>query len=136
MSIKELEKISFASKVDNIRIAEGFIESKCTEYNIGEEVFPNILLATTEAVNNAIVHGNKLNNKIEVELMLLKENDAIHITVTDRGNGFDYLNLPDPTAPENLEKEHGRGVFMMRSLADDVEFERGGSTVVLKFLLK
>jgi len=133
MSLKELEKISFASKVDNISIAEGFIETKCTEHNIGEDVFPNILLATTEAVNNAIVHGNKLNSEFNVELMLVRENTEVKVVVTDHGTGFDYINLPDPTAPENLEKENGRGVFMMRSLADEVSFERNGATVVLKF---
>lgn len=135
MSLKELEKISFASKVDNISIAEGFIESKCIEHNIGEEIFPNILLATTEAVNNAIVHGNKKNSEVNVELMLVRENSEVKVVVADSGGGFDYLNLPDPTAPENLEKENGRGVFMMRSLADDVVFERNGATVVLKFAL-
>jgi len=56
--------------------------------------------------------------------------------VRDFGSGFDFNNLPDPTAPENVEKINGRGIYLMRSLAEDVVFDNGGNTVSIYFTKK
>jgi serine/threonine-protein kinase RsbW len=86
-------------------------------------------------LNNAIVHGNGGLRQKNVELVVREDSQAVVFEVKDEGAGFDYANLPDPTAPENLEKPNGRGVFLMRSLADEVEFFDNGSRVELRFKL-
>ena len=87
----------------------------------------------TEAVNNAIVHGNKKDKDLLVKVSLAENGQVFCFNVIDAGPGFDYGNLPDPTAPENIEKEHGRGIFLMRNLADDVEFGDYGRSVSIYF---
>jgi serine/threonine-protein kinase RsbW len=85
-------------------------------------------------VNNAIVHGNKLqkDRKVKVTFEVI-DDKVIRFTVEDEGPGFDYEHLPDPTAPENIEKPHGRGVFLMRQLSDRCEFLDAGRVVILDF---
>jgi serine/threonine-protein kinase RsbW len=68
-----------------------------------------------------------------VELAIGDGSEQFCFKVKDCGNGFDYENLPDPTAPENLLKENGRGIFLMKNLADEVLFENNGNTVHLIF---
>ena len=123
----------FASNTENIRIVENLVEDLVAEYSISEEFYGNILIALTEAVNNAIVHGNKLDPSKEVTLICRAEDKKLIFTIEDEGPGFDYDNLPDPTAPENIEKPNGRGVFLMRNLADDCEFQEDGKIVQLEF---
>ncbi len=135
MSVVELSNISFSASLDNLAVAENCVEKVCSELNISEEVFPNILLACTEAVNNAIQHGAKRKASERVFMSISKNDKYLQIVVRDNGSGFDFTNLPDPTAPENLEKESGRGVFLMRSLADEVGFQNNGAEVVLRFLV-
>jgi serine/threonine-protein kinase RsbW len=89
----------------------------------------------TEAVNNAIRHGNRNDPKLNVALSLMLENDLIKFRVEDEGQGFDYHHLPDPTSPENLEKPGGRGIFLMKHLSDEVEFQDNGRVVELSFYM-
>ena len=91
------------------------------------------MIATLEAVNNAIVHGNKQNPELDVQISCNKIEKQVFLIVTDQGPGFDFTDIPDPTAPENIEKIHGRGVFLMEKLSDGVEFLRNGSEIKLTF---
>lgn len=125
--------ININSDLAELHKVENFIDEFCRSNNFNEDHFGNIIIAVTEAVNNAIVHGNNNTPSKSIKVGTELENAVLKFSIEDEGNGFDYDNLPDPTAPENLEKEHGRGVFLMRSLADDVEFENKGSKVVLTF---
>ena len=93
------------------------------------------MIAVTESVNNAILHGNKSDNKKNVSLHLLLEKSQIRFTVEDQGTGFDFDNLPDPTLPENLSKPGGRGIFLMKNLCDEVAFKNEGRTAELCFYL-
>jgi serine/threonine-protein kinase RsbW len=111
------------------------IEDVCDLFEVGEDNFGNILIAVTEAVNNAIQHGNKLDPAKDIQISFKSNNKEICFKVQDEGNGFDYTRIPDPTAPENIEKPHGRGIFLMNSLADKVEFADNGKTVTLSFNL-
>lgn len=129
------QKISFPSVADNIGLVEKLINEICAAYGISEDHYGNILVAVTEAVNNAMQHGNKLDPGKKVNLSFLANDSSLMFEVTDQGPGFDYLNLPDPTNPENLEKPHGRGVFLMRHLADKVEFSDNGRSVQLNFMI-
>lgn len=129
-------KLSFPSKAENLNQVEVLINSVCKEFEVNEDYYGNILIALTEAVNNAIHHGNKSNPNKEVRISFDTVDSVLKFTIEDDGPGFDYDNLPDPTDPQNIEKPHGRGVFLMRNLADDIEFEDEGATVLMSFNLE
>ena len=128
-------RIEFPARAENITLAEKLIDEACTEHGIHESRYGNILIAQTEAVNNAIQHGNRLDAGKNVTLGYSLDEGRIVFVVRDEGPGFDHDNLPDPTDPQNLEKPHGRGVFLMRRLADDVAFKDNGATVAMSFSL-
>jgi serine/threonine-protein kinase RsbW len=130
------QRIDFPAKAENIGLAEKLIDEACARHGVHESLYGNILIALTEAVNNAIHHGNGLDPAKTVSLGYEVKDDRIIFLVGDEGPGFDFGNLPDPTDPQNIEKPHGRGVFLMRALADNVEFADNGSTVALSFSLK
>lgn len=134
MIMPETEKvIEFASNTDNISLVEKLVDKVCEQFKIKEDFYGNILIALTEAVNNAIVHGNKLDEAKMVRVIVSEDEHVLKFQITDEGPGFDYDNLPDPTAPENIEKPNGRGVFLMRNLADRCAFEDDGRVVELEF---
>jgi serine/threonine-protein kinase RsbW len=103
--------------------------------SLNEDYYGNILIAVTEAVNNAVVHGNGLEDSKKVKVQVNKEKERLMFVVEDQGTGFDFDNLPDPTAPENIEKPDGRGIFLMKNLSDEVEFENKGSKVCITFVV-
>ncbi len=127
--------IKIASEPQNIAQVESFIDDACSQYNVSEESYGNILISLTEAANNAIIHGNKSNRNKEIEIIADFDSERRKLTffIKDSGNGFDYKSLPDPTAPENLDRPCGRGVFLMMQLADLVIFSDNGSTVEMQF---
>jgi serine/threonine-protein kinase RsbW len=126
-------ELRFDSKPENIAVVERLIDQLSEEHSIIPEHYGNVLIAMTEGVNNAIVHGNKLDPAKSVTVVCAIDGKNIIFRITDEGPGFDYNNLPDPTAPENIEKPHGRGVFLMRHLADECAFEDDGRIVELTF---
>ncbi|HEU4718674.1 MAG TPA: ATP-binding protein [Bacteroidia bacterium] len=129
------QKISISSVPGNIGIIEKLINEICTACNVSEDYYGNILVAVTEAVNNAMQHGNRYDPQKNVNLNVSATDNALMFSISDQGPGFDYNNLPDPTNPENLEKPNGRGVFLMRHLADKVEFSDNGKSVSLEFVI-
>jgi serine/threonine-protein kinase RsbW len=129
------QRISFPSKAENLNVVEQMINTVCEEHEVNEDYYGNILIALTEAVNNAIHHGNKSNPSKEVALEFVSDETTLSFIIEDEGPGFDYNNLPDPTDPQNIEKPHGRGVFLMRNLADNIEFLNDGSKVKMDFNL-
>ena len=132
--MEKLLKIS--SKIDNLRKVEKLVDEMSAEYNISSDVYGNVLIAVLEAANNAVLHGNKLDESKMVTFFIKMENRILYIRVEDEGGGFDYMNVPDPTAPENIENVNGRGIFLMEKLSDRIEFSRNGATVDLEFNLK
>jgi serine/threonine-protein kinase RsbW len=132
-----VKTIKFPSKPENISIVEKFVDDLRSEVNIGDDVYGNILISLTEAANNAMLHGNKADEKKEVEIQygLDDRGKNLSFIIKDQGPGFDYNSLPDPTAPENLERTSGRGVFLMMQLADMVVFSDKGATVEMQFRL-
>ena len=128
-----MQELSFKSKPENIAIVERLIDEICEKHSVVEEHYGDILIAMTEGVNNAIVHGNKLDIRKNVSVEYETRKKDLFFRITDEGPGFDYDNLPDPTAPENLERPNGRGVFLMRNLADECTFEDDGRVVEIVF---
>ncbi len=131
--IQKQEMLVLSSEPKNVSKVEPFIERLVGKYHIRPDVYGNILITLTEAVTNAIVHGNASNSKKNVEVSLQKAENNLTFIISDEGKGFDYSNLPDPTAPENLLKVGGRGVFLMKQLSDLVIFSNNGSTVEIQF---
>jgi len=121
------------SSIENLRLVEKFIDDISMELSLSNEIYGNILIATLEAANNAIIHGNKQDSNLEVEIDLDKNEEGLFLTIKDQGKGFDFNNIPDPTSPENLEKINGRGVFLMEKLSDGLEFLENGSVVRMSF---
>lgn len=105
--------------------------------NISDDRFYNLLIAVTEAFNNAIVHGNKLNPEKKVEVCIHADTQNIHIHIKDQGRGFNPEKVADPREPENLLKDNGRGVFIIKSLLDEVYYDTGdqGTTIHMRFAL-
>lgn len=125
--------IEIPSLSDNIRIIESFIDNAKEKFNLNDDIYGNIMISVTESVNNAIIHGNRSNKSKNVKISLFLDENVIKFKIEDQGKGFDYHSLPDPTAPDNLNKPGGRGIFLMRNLADEVNFLEKGRIVELSF---
>jgi serine/threonine-protein kinase RsbW len=132
--MEKLLKIN--SKIENLRKVEKMVDDISSDFNISADVYGNILIAVLEAANNAILHGNKLDENKWVVISIKLDDKILKIKIEDEGNGFDYKNVPDPTAPENIENVNGRGIFLMEKLSDKIEFTRNGATVELEFNMK
>lgn len=103
--------------------------------HIPSETYANIVVSLMEAVVNAIVHGNKSDENRKVLIDYTATPEYLEFHVTDNGEGFDDAKIPNPTTPENIEKEGGRGVFLMKELASECEYNEKGNTVRLRFYL-
>jgi serine/threonine-protein kinase RsbW len=128
-----LKEICISSHPSNIVQIENFVENFREEHGISEDVYGNMLVAIIEAANNAIIHGNETDHSKQVSVCLQRERNIITCIIRDEGSGFDFNHVPDPTAPENIEKEGGRGIFLMKHLSDLVVFSNDGSHVEIQF---
>jgi serine/threonine-protein kinase RsbW len=135
MTEKKIFKIQIPSMMENIRIVESFIDNAKDTHNISDDIYGNIMIAVTESVNNAIKHGNREDKRKKVNLSMEMYDNKIRFLVEDEGYGFDFTNLIDPTAPENLENPGGRGIFLMKHLSDEVNFAKEGKSVELIFYM-
>jgi len=131
----ETQMLELQSKPDSLSVVERMIEDVRDNYQVSEDTFGNMLVALTEAVTNAMYHGNKSDPEKKIRIQYGCVHNTLTFTIADEGKGFDFYNLPDPTAPENLEKECGRGIFLMKNLADQLIFSDGGRVVELNFKL-
>jgi serine/threonine-protein kinase RsbW len=129
----KLYTLQLPSKEESITKLEDLIESLSDTYNISEDTFANMMTCLNEALINAIKHGNKMDPDKKVIINADVDNKRVIWTVTDEGTGFDYVHLADPTAPENIENLTGRGVFIMKHLADQCIFNTSGNEVELHF---
>lgn len=128
-----VRKLHIESKRENIRAVENAIDNITGDASINQDNYGKILIATLEAVNNAIIHGNKSNIKKYVDIEILLKDKNLIVTVTDEGKGFKPKEIADPTKPENIEAINGRGVFLMKKLADEIKFNKKGNSVTMTF---
>jgi len=129
-----LYTLQLESRIESITVVENFIDMLSEKYGFSDEVYANVLTCLSEAVINGIVHGNKEDAKKIVYLNLeVIDNKRLIFTITDEGEGFNFNDLPDPTAPENLENLNGRGVFIIKKLADQCIFNSKGNELELHF---
>ena len=132
------EHIIIEDKKTAFKKVEGKLEEIFDKLHLSESDKHNLLVSASEAVNNAMVHGNKDHPAKRVTLDVDYENEGITLTVEDEGGGFNPKDLPNPLLPENLLKPSGRGIYIMRSLMDSVvfEFTRHGTKTIMKLKIK
>ena len=123
------------SDPQKINEVEFFVKTFAQDMQISEDIYPNILISVTEAVNNAIIHGNQSNLDKNVKIELTSSEEILTISVSDQGEGFNPKSVPDPTLEENIDKLGGRGVFLIQQLSDKVFFKNEGRTVEMSFNL-
>lgn len=128
--------IRISSDIHNIMVVEKFIEAFSERFKIPERLNARISLSVIEAVNNAILAGNKMQTDKSVDLEAELDGNALKVTVRDEGEGFDYTLIPDPTLPDNLGKSTGRGLYLMKSLSDHLIFSNGGASVTMVYQLQ
>ena len=114
--------LEIQSNPNNLITVEEFVNYFSTELKLDESKIPGILLAVTEAVTNAIIHANKCINDKMVHINVYVKEEKLYISVKDEGTGFDPAKVPDPTEPENLLKDSGRGLYLMRIYMDDLKY--------------
>lgn len=122
------------SLLDSLSEIDRVTESIATEIDFTEDDRDNIAIAVTEVANNAIIHGNKLNSEKKVIISFYRDRDQLTIYVKDEGYGFNPKELGNPLDPDNLMKETGRGIFILRSLMDDVEFHTNSTGTEVKIV--
>ncbi|NNE97874.1 MAG: ATP-binding protein [Pyrinomonadaceae bacterium] len=115
-------KISIPSKIESIDEAVVKSVEFAKEVGFQDDAIFGIDMAVREAVANAVKHGNKLDETKKVDVTLSNDNEGLEIVVRDFGDGFRVDLVPDPTNPENLLKDSGRGILFMQNFVDTVEW--------------
>ncbi|MDX8337811.1 ATP-binding protein [Draconibacterium sp. IB214405] len=108
---------------------ESFIKELFDFHNFSQKCFNTVFLCISEAVTNSIVHGNKEDHQKKVELNVDCKRHLIMVQITDEGEGFDIENIPDPTHKDNILKETGRGIHIIKSIAQNVSFNNKGNSL-------
>lgn len=128
-------ELIITSEISNIVKVENFIESFAGCFSLPVDLYGKVSLSVIEAVNNAILSGNKQQPDKSVKLIAELTEDKFAVSVEDEGEGFDYENIPDPTLPDNVKKVAGRGLYLMKTLSDELVFENNGAKVTMFFRL-
>lgn len=121
---EENYNVEIESDPNNLITVEEFVNYFCKDNNLTDDQLANVLLAVTEATTNAIIHANKCDQSKMVTIDVKVNETKLVVKVKDEGEGFDPADIPDPTEPENLLNESGRGVYLMRVYMDNVEYNR------------
>jgi len=129
------KRVSFTleSTLDSVNMAEEKTEKLASELGFSEEDCHRLAMSVREAMVNAVLHGNAYDPKKRVHVVFEHDGRKLTVTISDEGKGLDPKDLPDPLAPENLLKQSGRGIFLMRSFMDEVQIRnlRPGTEVKL-----
>lgn len=122
------------STLESVDHAEEIAVGLAKRAGFGEDDLTKIGMAVRESMVNAVVHGNRYNANKKVRFSVSKNSESLTVRIADEGEGFDFENLPDPCAEENLFRSSGRGIFLIRSFMDEFQIRRlapGGLEVVL-----
>ena len=126
------------SDPDLLPVLEEFIIDVAKQSNLDQEKFNSLALSFSEAASNSILHGNKLNKSKKVRITVKVDEVKMIVIIKDEGKGFDINSVPDPTKPENILKDSGRGIHIMRSFLTDLRynFTSTGTETILEINLK
>ncbi len=121
------------STLESVNKAEEMADKVAAQAGIDEDTRSGVSMAVREAMINAVLHGNNYDAAKRVNLTLEHNEKELIVTITDEGHGFVPEEVPDPLAPENLLKESGRGIFLMRAFMDEVRFRKlhPGTEIIL-----
>jgi serine/threonine-protein kinase RsbW len=123
------------SKLTCLTEVRNFLEEIFIEYGLNKNYFNRVFLGLSEAVCNSIVHGNRCDVSRNVSVCAFCSESNLVLEVSDEGDGFPFDCIQDPTCFENLNKENGRGIFLIHEIADEVVFSAGGRKVLIRFIL-
>ena len=130
------DTILIPSSQEYLADIDSFLEGILRGYGVAEEMIADIAMSVTEIVNNSIIHGNRADLEKEVSVSIGRRNSEVEIVIGDEGNGFDPSTVESPIDENNLMREVGRGIFIVRSLMDSVNIEvvpgRGTRVTLLK----
>lgn len=115
--------LEIESERNNINKVEALMHKANKDFGLTNDKFAKMMIAVTEIIMNAIVHGNKENPQKKVRVYAEHDEKVMRIAVTDEGEGFDIQNMPDPTTSENLYDVHGRGVFIAKAMVDEFYYK-------------
>jgi serine/threonine-protein kinase RsbW len=128
------EALVIPSDFANLPKVEQFIISLCKRAKLNDDQSDNMAIAITELVNNAIIHANKQNPEKNVTIRVFYKENCVVVAIIDEGPGFNPEQVANPTDPQNLWKQNGRGLFLVRNLIDEVEINPSpeGTEIILK----
>ena len=130
------EHRSYPSVPETVAEVDTFLEARLREAGFPDDMMVDVAVSVSEVVNNAVIHGNGRDPDKMVEVDLDIQQDRIRISVQDQGAGFDPDALPDPVAQDNLMREVGRGLFIVRAYMDEVHFQKMGESGLRITLVK
>ncbi len=129
-----MKKLKISSRLENLIEVEKFVEEICEQNYLTHSYYGAILMAIEEAARNAIIHGNKLDEKKKVTISFKRKSSGLVFSVEDQGEGFDFNNVPDlMEVPDAVYPNAGKGIYLMKSLADKLEFDGKGRKVNISF---
>jgi serine/threonine-protein kinase RsbW len=124
------------SDVIELKKVEAFLTNIFKEYNLEKKYFNKVYLCISEAVINSIKHGNKNDRSKNVSIEVSYDMPEINIMIEDEGNGFDLNEISDPTSEKNIKNESGRGIFIIRTLTNQIEYNEKGNRIQFKIECK
>ena len=124
------------SNISELKNVEIFLQKTFEEWNISQKNFNSVFLCVSEAVVNSIEHGNRNDKNKTVSIRVDCVEQQIDVCVYDEGEGFDFNNIIDPTLKENIKKESGRGIHIIKSLTKEVEYNEIGNRIEFKIECK
>ncbi|MCD6115939.1 ATP-binding protein [bacterium] len=133
---KKTISLTIPSTLDQLEKVEKLSSSISKKMELSSDQTDNLAIAVTEAVGNAIVHGNKMQKEKTVDIVFKLSTDELECSVSDRGKGFNEKSLSDPLDPENIMKESGRGIFILEALMDSVSYSFSSEGTTVTFVLK
>ncbi|MCH8299096.1 MAG: ATP-binding protein [Candidatus Marinimicrobia bacterium] len=134
MVVNSTETLIIKSDVNELAKVATITEEICIRFGLIEDEIDDISIAVTEAVNNAIKHGNKEDSTKSIKIVFEVETDRIKIRIKDEGKGFQLEEVKDPRKNENLLKDDGRGILIMKALMDEVKVLSGSDGNVLQLV--
>ena len=127
------------STLESVDSAEELALEMAQKAGIEEDEIHKVAMAVREAMVNAVVHGNRYNAHKKVYVSVTREPSRLTVRIADEGEGFDFENLPDPLAEENLLRQSGRGIFLIRAFMDEFSVRRrspaGMEVTLVKYLV-
>lgn len=129
-------RVEIPSDIKYLKKISSDILKSLAHYKADNETLFNIRLCVEEAVRNAMVHGNNSDKKLPVKISYWVKDGSINIEIEDKGRGYDYKLLPDPTIGDNMTRFGGRGVYLVLKLMDKVGFNKRGNIIKMSKRLR